>query len=77
MSKTMLRLTYGTPPTARYERLCDLCQEPLYSEQPMAVTDCGARELRGCAGICRPDDTCSINSALHVGCAVLRSGGQR
>jgi hypothetical protein len=75
----MFRLEYRTPTTARFERKCERCQLPLYSGQPMAVSDCAAREMRGCGGICLPDETCSasISSALHVGCAVLRNRGER
>jgi hypothetical protein len=69
----MIRLAYGQPATAHSDRSCNRCGKPLYSQQPIAVERCTARELRGCQRICRPDESCAtvLGEALHVGCAVL------
>jgi hypothetical protein len=77
-AEAMSRLAHGNPATSHYASVCERCHQPLYSGQPMAVDACTAREMRGCAHICRPDDDCPIStgSPLHVGCAVLRRNGE-
>jgi hypothetical protein len=73
----MIKLALGQPAAAHFDRSCKRCGMPLYSQQPMAVERCTARELRGCRRICRPDESCAtvIGEALHVGCAVLGDNG--
>ena len=77
--RMMVKLGAGDLMTAHVQRSCRRCRMPLYAQQPMAVVQCTARDLRGCGQTCRPDDSCSaaMGDALHVGCAVLWNNGDR